>query len=255
VHVGRGLSVAEVRNGHDAILLAMGAGAPRDLAVPGRELGGIHFAMEYLTQQNRRCAGDRIDSRGSILATGKRVVIIGGGDTGADCLGTAHRQKPLSVLQLEIMPLPPAERSPQTPWPLWPVMLRTESAHEEGGTREWGVSTIAFEGNGQGWVAGLRAVRVGPPPRFEPMPGTEMALEADLVLLAAGFAGPVREGMIESLGLGLDPRGNIAADSDCMTSVPGVFAAGDSRQGQSLVVRAIADGRRAALGIHRYLNR
>lgn len=181
------------------------------------------------------------------------MVIIGGGDTGADCLGTAHRQKALSVHQFEIMPLPPAERSPQTPWPLWPLMLRVESSHEEGGIREWAVSTTGFAGDENGRVARLHAVRVGPPPKFEPVPHSDFTIDADLVLLAMGFTGPVRGGMVEQLGLRLDLRGNIATNDNHMTSAPGVFAAGDMRRGQSLVVWAIADGRKAARAVDKYL--
>jgi glutamate synthase (NADPH) small chain len=252
-HVGKNIDVADLRREFHAILLAGGAEQPRDMRVPGRELKGIHFAMEFLPQQNRRCAGDRIDPREALLATGKRVVIIGGGDTGADCLGTSIRQKPLSVHQLEIMPEPPRERSASTPWPLWPLMLRVESSHEEGGQREWAAATVKFSGDSQGNVNQLHGVRVGPPPKFEPIPGTEFSLEVDLVLLAMGFEGPVRSGMVEQLGVALDARGNIAADQNHMSSVPGVFAAGDMRRGQSLVVWAIAEGRRAAQGIDSYL--
>ena len=250
-HVGRSVSVEELRREFDAILLAGGAESPRDLGVPGRELEGIHFAMEYLPQQNHRLAGDAV--AGQVLATGKRVVIIGGGDTGADCLGTAHRQKPASVHQFEIMPMPPRERSPNTPWPLWPLQLRTEGAHEEGGIREWAVATTRFTGGENGHVKQLHAIRVGPPPEFEPLPGTDFALDADLVLIAMGFLGPVKNGMLEALGVKLDARGNVEADADHMTSVPGVFAAGDMRRGQSLVVWAIAEGRKAARGIDKYL--
>jgi glutamate synthase (NADPH/NADH) small chain len=252
-HVGVNLPVEELRKNFDAILLAGGAEAPRDLPVPGRELKGIHFAMEFLPQQNRRNAGEEVPHQ--ILATGKRVVIIGGGDTGADCLGTSHRQKALSVDQLEILPEPPPERSPSTPWPLWPQMMRMESSHEEGGTRHWGVSTTKFEGDENGNIKRLHIVRVGPPPKFEPIPGTEFTLEADLVLLAMGFLGPVRHGMIEQLGVKLDGRGNVLTDEHCMTSLPGVFAAGDMRRGQSLVVWAIHEGRRAAQGINWYLSK
>ncbi len=252
-HVGGKLPVEDLRKQHDAILLAGGAEKPRDLSLPGRELKGIHYAMEFLMQQNRRCAGDRLDSREAIVASGKRVVIIGGGDTGADCLGTCHRQKPTSVHQFEIMPEPPPERSPSTPWPLWPLQLRVESSHEEGGIREWCVATARFIGDSEGRVAGLQAQRVGPPPRFEPVPGTEFMLEADLVLLAMGFAGPVSGGLIDKLNLSLDARGNLATDENLMTSLPGVFSAGDMRRGQSLVVWAIADGRRAARCIDLYL--
>jgi len=180
-------------------------------------------------------------------------VIIGGGDTGADCLGTSHRQKPLSVHQFEIMPMPPPERSAQTPWPMWPMQLRVEGAHEEGGIREWAVATAKFSGNESGRVTQLHGVRVGTPPKFEPVSGSEFTLDVDLVLIAMGFSGPVRNGMIEQLGVALDARGNVAADENYMSSVPGIFAAGDMRRGQSLVVWAIAEGRKAAAGVHRYL--
>ena len=250
--VGKNVSVEDIRHDFDAIVLAGGAEQSRDLKVPGRELKGIHFAMEYLPQQNRRCLGDTVEPEIEILATGKRVVIIGGGDTGADCLGTCHRQKPLSVHQFEIMPKPPDERSPLTPWPLWPMQLRTEGAHEEGGIRDWSIATTKFSGEAGG-VKQLHAVRVGPPPRFEPIPGSDFTMEADLVLIAMGFLGPVRNGMIEQLGVALDPRGNVATDHNYMSSVPGVFAAGDMRRGQSLVVWAIAEGRKAAASVDTYL--
>jgi glutamate synthase (NADPH/NADH) small chain len=250
--VGKNVSVAELRRDFDAIILAGGAEHPRDLTVPGRELKGIHFAMEYLPQQNRRCLGDVVDPAIEILASGKRVVIIGGGDTGADCLGTCHRQQPLSVHQFEIMPKPPDERSPLTPWPLWPMQLRTEAAHEEGGIRDWSIATTKFSGEAGG-VKQLHAVRVGPPPKFERIPGSGFTMEADLVLIAMGFLGPVRAGMMEQLGVALDPRGNVATDHNYMTSVPGVFAAGDMRRGQSLVVWAIAEGRKAAAAVDTYL--
>ena len=188
----RQLPVEELRKEFNVILLTGGAEQPRDLNVPGRELKGVHFAMEFLPQQNKRCAGDR--SRSQILATGKNVIIIGGGDTGADCLGTSHRQKAKSVHQFEIMPMPPEERSSLTPWPLWPLQLRVESSHEEGGKREWSHQHGKFSGDENGNVKKLHAVRVGPPPKFEAMPGTEFELDADLVLLAMGFTGPVRTG-------------------------------------------------------------
>ena len=252
-HVGGNVPAADLRKEFDAILLAGGAESPRDLKVPGRELRGIHFAMEFLPQQNRSVAGDNVPQQ--ILATDKRVVIIGGGDTGADCLGTCHRQKAKSVLQFEIMPMPPAERAPSTPWPLWPLQLRTESAHEEGGVRDWAVNTTSFTGDAHGNVKQLHAIRVGPPPKFEPIPGTESTIDADLVLLALGFTGPVKQGMLEQLSLELDARGNIATKGNYMSSVPGVFAAGDMRRGQSLVVWAIAEGRSAAKAIDEYLTR
>jgi glutamate synthase (NADPH/NADH) small chain len=250
--VGRNVPVQDLRRDFDAILLAGGAEHPRDLRVPGRELKGIHFAMEYLPQQNRRCLGDTVEPDAEILATGKRVVIIGGGDTGADCLGTCHRQKPLSVHQFEIMPKPPDERSPQTPWPLWPMQLRTEAAHEEGGIRDWSIATVKFSGEA-GSVKRLHAARVGPPPKFEPISGSDFTIEADLVLIAMGFLGPVRSGMLEQFGVALDPRGNVATDQNYMSSVLGVFAAGDMRRGQSLVVWAISEGRKAAVAVDTYL--
>ena len=254
-HVGAGVPVEDLRREFHAILLAGGAEQPRDLPVAGRELKGIHFAMEFLPQQNRRNQGETVPGDEAILATGKRVVIIGGGDTGADCLGTSHRQGARSVSQLELLPKPPGERSPETPWPLWPLELRVETSHEEGGARDWSAMTERFTGDGQGSVKTLHAVRVGPPPRFERMAGTEFTLEAELVLLAMGFTGPVKPGLIEQLGVTLDGRGNVAADENHMTSVEGVFAAGDMRRGQSLVVWAIAEGRRAAAGIDGYLRR
>ncbi|HUB00521.1 MAG TPA: glutamate synthase subunit beta, partial [Terracidiphilus sp.] len=255
--VGGNVPVEALTDAYDAILLCGGAEQPRDLPIPGRELKGIHFAMEFLPQQNRRNEGDpeqKIVSHPSqsILATGKRVVIIGGGDTGADCLGTTHRQDPLSVHQFEIMPKPPAERAASTPWPLWPLQLRTEGAHEEGGIRDWSINSLKFTGDEHGNVKQLHAVRVGPPPKFEAIPGTEFTMDVDLVLLAMGFLGPVRTGMIEQLGLELDPRGNVKT-TDFMTSVEGVFAAGDMRRGQSLVVWAIAEGRKAAAAVDKYL--
>jgi len=257
--VGADVAVEDLRRNYEAILLAGGAEQSRDLKIPGRELKGIHFAMDFLPQQNKRVAGDSGIAADPtrlaepILATGRKVVIIGGGDTGADCLGTCHRQKAASILQFEIMPKPPEQRSPLTPWPLWPIMLRSESSHEEGGVRDWAVSTEKFSGGDDGNVRLLHCVRVGPPPKFERIPGTEFTVEADLVLLAMGFLGPVRNGMLDQLGVKLDARGNVETDQDYMSSVPGVFAAGDMRRGQSLVVWAISEGRKAARGVDRYL--
>jgi glutamate synthase (NADPH) small chain len=248
-HVGHKIPAADLQKEFDAILLSGGAENPRELKVPGRDLKGIHFAMEFLPQQNRRNAGDDVPDQ--ILATGKNVVIIGGGDTGADCLGTCHRQKAKSVLQFEIMPMPPQDRAPSTPWPLWPLQLRSESSHEEGGLRDWAVATTSFTGR-NGRVRKLHAIRVGAPPQFEVMPGTEFAVDADLVLLALGFTGPVKQGMIEQLGLELDARGNVATQGYA-TSAAGVFAAGDMRRGQSLVVWAISEGRSAAKAVDEYL--
>jgi glutamate synthase (NADPH/NADH) small chain len=252
-HVGVNVDVQTLRDEYDGILLAGGSERPRDLAIPGRELTGIHFAMEFLPQQNRRCEGDVLDAALDILATGKRVVILGGGDTGADCLGTSLRQHARSVHQFEIMPKPPETRAESTPWPMWPLQLRTESSHEEGGIRDWGINSVKFTGDEQGRVTHLHAVRVGPPPSFAAVAGSEFTIEADLVLLALGFLSPVHNGMIEQLGVKLDGRGNVATDENYATSVDGVFAAGDMRRGQSLVVWAIAEGRKAAAAIDRYL--
>jgi len=251
-HVGVNVPVTELTNHYDAILLCGGAEQPRDLPIPGRELKGIHFAMEFLPQQNRRNEGDTVDERIAITAKGKRVLIIGGGDTGADCLGTCHRQGATVVHQWEIMPRPPESRAASTPWPLWPMQLRTEGAHEEGGLRDWAINSIRFTGDEHGNVKQVHAIRVGPPPRFEAVQGSEFTTDVDLVLLAMGFLGPVRNGMIEQLGLALDPRGNVAT-TDFQSSVPGIFAAGDMRRGQSLVVWAIAEGRKAAAAVNQYL--
>ncbi|MGD1073392.1 MAG: glutamate synthase subunit beta [Bryobacteraceae bacterium] len=250
-HIGVNIPVSDLQREFAAILLAGGAEYPRDLRIPGRELKGIHFAMEFLPQSNKVCEGDTVADQ--ILATGKRVVIIGGGDTGADCLGTSHRQHASHVTQFELLPKPPDTRAPQTPWPLWPMQLRMESSHEEGGLRDWSVSTVRFSGDEHGNVKKLHGVRVGPPPAFEAMPGSEFELDVDLVLLAMGFLGPVRGGMIEDLGVALDNRGNVATNANYMSSVPGVFAAGDTRRGQSLVVWAINEGRQAARGVDEYL--
>jgi len=257
-HVGKSPTVAELRKEFDAIVLACGAGRPRDLPVPGRELRGIHFAMEYLTLQNRRCEGDAVPDDQFISAAGRRVVIIGGGDTGADCLGTAHRQGAASVHQLELLPRPPDTRAPDNPWPQWPNIFRVSSAHEEGGERWYQVSTRRFLGDAQGRVRALEAVRVdmvreGGRVEFRPIPGTEFTLETDLVLLAMGFLGPERQGPVEELGLRLTERGNVWRDANWMTSVPGVFACGDMQRGQSLIVWAIAEGRSCARGVDVYL--
>jgi len=251
-HVGVNIPVETLTEHYDAILLAGGAEHPRDLNIPGRELKGIHYAMEFLPQQNRRNEGDRLDESKAITAKDKRVLIIGGGDTGADCLGTSHRQGAKIVHQWEIMPKPPETRAASTPWPLWPLQLRTESSHEEGGIRDWSINSIRFTGDESGNVKRIHAIRVGAPPKFEAIAGSEFTLDVDLVLLAMGFLGPVRNGMIEQLGLALDPRGNVAT-TDFKTSVDGVFAAGDMRRGQSLVVWAIAEGRKAAAAVDKYL--
>jgi glutamate synthase (NADPH) small chain len=253
VTVGTSVTGNELLRSYDAVLLGTGAEYPRDLLIPGREMKGIHFAMDYLTQQNRRGAGDRLPAEEEIMATGKHVVIIGGGDTGADCLGTAHRQHAASVSQLQINGIPPQDRHASTPWPLWPFKLRSEAAHEEGGNREWSVLTTHFSGNEQGEVKKLHCVRVGPKPALERVPDSELYLDADLVLIAVGFSGPAPSKLLEQLPLQLDARGNVQTDASFMTSLPGVFSAGDARRGQSLVVWAIAEGRKAAHHIDKFL--
>ena len=252
VHVGKDLTAAQLRSDFDAVVLTIGSRKPRDLPIPGRELSGVHFAMDFLTQQNQRVAGDVVPDELAILAGGKRVVVIGGGDTGSDCIGTSHRQGAISVTSFEILPRPPDERAATTPWPMWPLMLRTSSSHEEGGSRDFSVSTQRFAGNGR--VERLECVRVEfKNGQFHAVPGSEFVLEADLVLLAMGFVHPEHSGLVADLGMRLDPRGNVAVDKNFMTSVPGVFAAGDCQRGQSLVVWAIADGRQAARAADQYL--
>ncbi len=255
--IGTSMPVADLQAEFDAIVLACGSGAPRDLPVPGRELAGIHFAMDYLTLQNRRCEGDTIADEDFITARGKRVVIIGGGDTGADCLGTVHRQGALSVHQFELLPRPPDQRAADNPWPQWPNILRVSSAHEEGGDRVYAVSTQRFTGDA-GRVTQLHAVKVelvreGGRLDFKPLAGTEFTLDVDLVLLAMGFLGPERPGPIATFGLALTDRGNVVRDRNWMTSVPGVFTCGDMQRGQSLIVWAIAEGRSCARGVDLYL--
>ncbi len=256
-HVGVNVAVDDLKRKFDAILLSGGATEPRELKIPGRELKGIHFAMEYLTLQNRRCEGDAIPDDKFITARNKRVVIIGGGDTGADCLGTVHRQGALSVHQFELLPRPPDQRAPDNPWPQWPVIFRSSAAHEEGGIREYAVSTTRFSGE-NGHVRRLHAHRVemvrdGGRLDFRPISGTEFEMEVDLVLLAMGFLGPERDGMLSQLGVKLTERGNVWREENWMTSVPGIFTAGDMQRGQSLIVWAVAEGRSAAAGIDRYL--
>jgi glutamate synthase (NADPH/NADH) small chain len=252
VTVGKDIIGEELRKKFDAVCLAMGAEQPRDLPIPGRELKGVHFAMDYLIQQNKCNAGDTVTAE-AITAKGKKVVIIGGGDTGSDCLGTAHRQGCSEVHQFELLPEPPPQRAASTPWPLWPMQLRTSHAHEEGCDRQWSVSTTKFSGqNGQ--VTKLHAHRVTfEAGKFVPIPGTEFEMNADLVLLAMGFTGPVKHGLLDSLGVKYDARGNVTADENFMTNLEGVFAGGDTRRGQSLIVWAIAEGRKMAAGVEKYL--
>jgi len=258
VNVGVDLTAAQLQEEYDAIVLAGGAGMPRDLPVPGRELKGIHFAMEYLTLSNKRMEGDGVPDDKFISAKGKRVVIIGGGDTGADCLGTVHRQGALSVHQFELLPKPPDARTADNPWPLWPNVFRVSPAHEEGGDRVFSVSTQRFTGDEQGRVKKLHGsqvelVRKDGRMSFEPVPGSEFEMDVDLVLLAMGFLGPERQGLLTDFGVTLNERGNVSRDERWMTSVPGVFTAGDMQRGQSLIVWAIAEGRSAARGVDVFL--
>ena len=239
-------------------MLACGSTVGRDLPIPGRELKGIHFAMEYLPLQNRKCEGDEVADDAFITAAGKHVVIIGGGDTGADCLGTAHRQGAKSVHQLEIVSRPPATRTAGNPWPEWPLIYRVSSAHEEGGERLYAVSTTEFVGDGEGRVTALKGVQVEQKVEngrmtFAPMAGTEFELKADLVLLAMGFTGAERPGLVADLGIELNARGNVKRDARWMTNIPGIFVAGDMQRGQSLIVWAIAEGRSAAHGVDSWL--
>lgn len=256
--VGRDISVTTLKKNFDAVCLAGGAMVARDLPVPGRELAGVYLAMEYLTQQNRLNQGDDIDPVALITAKDKRVVILGGGDTGSDCVGTARRQGAKEVYQFELLSEPPPERDFSTPWPQWPMMLRTSHAHEEGCSRDWSVSTTHL-GSTNGTVSTLHAARV----EFKPdasgrqqmvaIPGSEFELGVDLVLLAMGFVRPERDGLLQDLGVVLDSRGNVTVDEQYMTSVPGVFAAGDMKRGASLIVWAIAEGRKAAAHIDAFV--
>jgi len=250
IEIGRDLSWMELRVTHDAVVVAIGAEAARDLTVPGRDLLGVHFAMDFLTQQNRLVAGDTLPEEGRISAHGKRVVILGGGDTGSDCLGTAHRQGALAVTQLELMPAPPRVRAPSNPWPEWPVIYRTSSSQEEGGDRQFALQTTHLSGK-DGRVQALHAARVRPEVVAGRMQllreeGGELTIPCDLVILAMGFINPVAQRLFDDLGVVLDGRGNVKVDAAFRTSVPGVYAAGDSRRGASLIVWAIADGREAA---------
>jgi glutamate synthase (NADPH/NADH) small chain len=251
VHVGVDMPIEKLVSEYDAVALTGGAEAARDLPIPGRELKGIHFAMDFLPQQNRRVSGEAQGNVEPILATGKKVVVIGGGDTGSDCIGTSTRQGATSVTNFEIMPQPPEHENKPLTWPLWPLKLRTSSSHEEGVTRDFAVLTTKFTGeNGQ--VKKLHCARADA--KFQPIPGTEFEIEADLVLLAMGFVHPVHEGMIKSLGVELDPRGNVKADQVAYrTTLSKVFTAGDMRRGQSLVVWAIREGRQCAHAIDKFL--
>ena len=255
-NIGGNIPTDELRREFDAIVLAGGSTIPRDLPIPGRQLTGVYFAMEYLTQQNKRNQGDAVPEEGAISASGKRVVIIGGGDTGADCLGTTHRQGATSVHQFELLPKPPDTRADDNPWPTWPQIFRVSTAHEEGGERLYSVLTTEFEGK-DGRLVGLKGHSVMPAQEngrmtFKPVPGSEFTLECDLVLLAMGFVGP-EKGAVEQLGVKLTDRGTVWRDENWMTNVAGVFAAGDMQRGQSLIVWAIAEGRSAARGVDQWL--
>ncbi|MCC6982285.1 MAG: glutamate synthase subunit beta [Bauldia sp.] len=251
VHVGVTKPAKELHAEFDAVVLAGGAEKPRDLPIPGRDLDGIHFAMDFLPQQNRRVSGEELRTNKEILAAGKHVVVIGGGDTGSDCIGTSRRQGAENIVQLEIMGMPPEHENKLLTWPDWPLKMRTSSSQEEGVERDFAVSTVRFSGeNGQ--VKALECVRVDK--SFKPIPGTEFELKADLVLLAMGFVSPVHEGMVQELGVGLDGRGNVAANTeDYRSSLDKVFACGDLRRGQSLVVWAIREGRQAAHAVDKFL--
>jgi glutamate synthase (NADPH/NADH) small chain len=257
---GRDISADELRRTFDAVVLAGGASAPRELNLPGRDLKGIHYAMEYLTQQNRRVSDTPVDSE-HILADGLDVVVIGSGDTGSDCVGTANRQQAKSVAQFAMMHQPGEERPAHTPWPLYPTVFRTSSSHEEGCQRYWGVNTKAYLGDSTGSVRALLVSDVtwetddmGRRIRFEEVPGSDREIPCQLVLLALGFTGPANASLLNQFGVSLDPRGNVhAPETTYHTSVPGVFAAGDMRRGQSLIVWAISEGREAARQIDMYL--
>ena len=251
VEVGKQTSLKDLKDSHDAVILAGGSEKPRDLTVPGRELHGVHFAMDFLPQQNRRVSHEPVNSSEPIVAQGKHVVVIGGGDTGSDCIGTSVRQGALSVTQIEIMPQPPEKEDKALTWPNWPLKMRTSSSQEEGAERDFAVNTVSFTGE-DGHVRELNCVRVDA--NFKPIPGTEFALKADLVLLAMGFVAPVTEAVVNELGVKLDPRGNVAADMVAYkTSAEKVFACGDMRRGQSLVVWAIREGRQTAHSVDKFL--
>ena len=250
-HIGVTQDARQIVDSFDAVILTGGSEAPRDLPVPGRELKGIHFAMQFLPQQNRRVSEEYPVEKNPILAGGKQVVVIGGGDTGSDCIGTSVRQGAASVVQLEVMPKPPEKENKLLTWPNWPLKLRTSSSHQEGAERDFSVATKSFSGK-DGVVTGLNCVRLGPD--MKEIPGSEFTLKADLVFLAMGFVHPVHEGMLKSLGVALDPRGNVEANTLAYkTSLEKVFSAGDMRRGQSLVVWAIREGRQAARAVDEYL--
>jgi len=259
-HVGVDVTGEELQRDFDAIVLCMGAEVPRDLPIPGRELKGIHYAMDFLTQQNRRVSDEAFDTSKDIFATDKNVIVIGGGDTGSDCVGTSNRHKAKSVTQIELMPQPPTDRTEDNPWPEWPMTLRTSSSHEEGCERDWAILTKEFTGDEKGNLKGLKVARIewkfdeNGKPHFEEVKDSEFEIECELALLAIGFVHTVPEGLVKELGTTLDGRGNInATEENYQTNIPNVFTAGDARRGQSLVVWAISEGREAAKAVDTYL--
>ncbi len=256
-HAGKNLHAADLKKNFDAIVLACGATKSRDLPAPGRDLQGVHFAMDFLPQQNKVVAGDQVP--GQISAKGKHVIVIGGGDTGSDCIGTSNRQGCASMTNFELLPMPPKDRPAGQPWPFWPMKLRTSTSHEEGCDRVFGILTKEFVGE-NGRVTKLRTVNVqfeppqnGGMPKMVEVPGSEREFKADLVLLAMGFLGPETDSIVKDLGCEVDPRGNLKSDANYATTVPGVFAAGDARRGQSLIVWAISEGRECARGVDQFL--
>ncbi len=258
-NVGQNIAVKDLKEKFDAIVLCGGSTIPRDLNIPGRDLEGIHFAMEFLEQNNKRVAGDSIKPGTEIMATDHHVVVIGGGDTGSDCVGTSNRHKARSVTQLELLAKPPDKRAEETPWPLWPMMLRTSSSHEEGADRHWAILTKSFQGDDKGRVKSIQLVDIEWKKNqqtgrysFEEIPGTERDIPCTLVLLAIGYLHPQHKGLLEQLGVDLDERGNVQT-TDYQTSIDNIFAAGDMRRGQSLVVWAISEGREAARAADKYL--
>lgn len=260
VHVGVDVTAEDLKTAFDAVLITTGAGVPRDLPIPGRDLKGIHFAMEFLTQQNKRVSGDTLGGTSDIMATDRDVLVIGGGDTGSDCVGTSNRHGAKSVNQIELMPKPPTERPEHTPWPMWPMILRTSSSHEEGANRDWSVLTKEFVGDESGNLKAMKLARIEwkvndeGKTYFEEIPGSEYEMPCELILLAIGFVHTQPKGLVEDLGLKLDARGNIEAqENNYQTSIPNIFAAGDARRGQSLVVWAISEGREAARAVDQYL--
>lgn len=261
VHVGADLAAGQVLKDFDAVVLCGGSRQPRDLALPGRQLPGVHFAMDYLMQNNRRIAGEKIKPSDEISAAGKQVLVIGGGDTGSDCVGTAHRQKAACVTQIEVLAQPPSCRTPAMPWPKYPLLLKTSTSHEEGGNRQWSVLTKEFVAGADGRVSGVSCARLDYSqkdekgcPRMKEVPGSAFVIPAELVLICVGFLHPEHNGLLEQLGVAFDPRGNVKTDEQYRTSVKKVFSAGDMRRGQSLVVWAISEGRRCAHAVDVFLS-